>query len=101
LLDSRDLRQHENTKEEWTEAQLESLYNTHDTLLRLVSLFCFVPRSKYLPLGPTSADLIEQYKLAHNIQASAASTPNDPAVATGIAGLSISGPGMYIDTQVR
>jgi hypothetical protein len=49
----RDTRQHDNAKEEWSDDDLKRLYETHERLLDLVSLFCFVPRSKYLPLGPT------------------------------------------------
>lgn len=47
------MRQHDNAKEEWSDEDLKKLYDTHERLLDLVSLFCFVPRSKYLPLGPT------------------------------------------------
>lgn len=47
------MRQHDNRKEEWTDDELKKLFETHERLLDLVSLFCFVPRSKYLPLGPT------------------------------------------------
>lgn len=48
----RDIRNHDNAKKEWTDEELKKLYETHERLLDLVSLFCFVPRAKYLPLGP-------------------------------------------------
>lgn len=47
------MRNHDNAKKEWTDEELKKLYETHERLLDLVSLFCYVPRSKYLPLGPT------------------------------------------------
>ncbi|KAG1337766.1 hypothetical protein COCNU_04G000720 [Cocos nucifera] len=81
----RDMRNHDNNKQEWTDEELKKLYETHEKLLDLVLLFCYVPRAKYLPLGPTSAKLIEIYGSRHNISASAGL--NDPAVATGISDL--------------
>ncbi|KAG1365847.1 hypothetical protein COCNU_12G008470 [Cocos nucifera] len=81
----RDMRNHDNNKQEWTDEELKKLYETHEKLLDLVSLFCYVPRAKYLPLGPTSAKLIEIYRNRHNISASTGL--NDPAVATGISDL--------------
>lgn len=48
----RDIRNHDNAKKEWTDEELKKLYETHERLLDLVSLFCYVPRAKYLPLGP-------------------------------------------------
>ncbi|KAM0948360.1 putative SH3 domain-containing protein [Dioscorea sansibarensis] len=81
----RDMRNHDNNKRQWTDEELKQLYETHEKLLDLVSLFCFVPRAKYLPLGPTSAKLINIYRNRHNISASAGL--NDPAVATGISDL--------------
>lgn len=81
----RDMRTHDNNKQEWTDEELKKLYETHEKLLDLVSLFCYVPRAKYLPLGPTSAKLIDIYRNRHNISAS--SGLNDPAVATGISDL--------------
>ena len=48
----RDIRYHDNAKKEWTDDELKKLYETHERLLDLVSLFCYVPRAKYLPLGP-------------------------------------------------
>ncbi|PKA51999.1 DEAD-box ATP-dependent RNA helicase ISE2, chloroplastic [Apostasia shenzhenica] len=81
----KDIRNHDNQKQEWTDDELKILYESHEKLLELVSLFCFVPRAKYLPLGPTSAKLIEIYRNRHNINASAGL--NDPAVATGISDL--------------
>ncbi|KAL5991582.1 hypothetical protein ACLOJK_012491 [Asimina triloba] len=81
----KDMRNHDNTKQEWTDEELKKLYETHDRLLDLVSLFCFVPRVKYLPLGPTSVKLIDIYRNRHNISASGGL--NDPAVATGISDL--------------
>lgn len=81
----KDIRNHDNQKQEWTDEELKTLYETHEKLLDLVSLFCFVPRAKYLPIGPTSAKLIEIYRNRHNISAS--SGLNDPAVATGISDL--------------
>ncbi|PIA64178.1 hypothetical protein AQUCO_00201452v1 [Aquilegia coerulea] len=81
----REMRNHDNTKKEWTDDELKKLYETHDKLLDLVSLFCYVPRAKYLPLGPTSAKLIDIYRTRHNISASTGL--NDIAVATGISDL--------------
>uniref|UniRef100_A0A0D9VSA1 SH3 domain-containing protein n=1 Tax=Leersia perrieri TaxID=77586 RepID=A0A0D9VSA1_9ORYZ len=68
---ARDIRQHDNSKQEWNDDELKKLYETHERLLDFVSLFCFVPRAKYLPLGPTSAS----------------GGLTDPAVATGISDL--------------
>ncbi|WVZ56384.1 hypothetical protein U9M48_006925 [Paspalum notatum var. saurae] len=82
---ARDIRQHDNSKQEWNDEELKKLYETHERLLDFVSLFCFVPKSKYLPLGPTSAKLIEIYRNQHNISASGGLS--DPAVATGISDL--------------
>ncbi|XP_011625800.1 uncharacterized protein LOC18440835 isoform X2 [Amborella trichopoda] len=81
----REMRNHDNNKQEWTDDELKKLYETHERLLDQVSLFCYVPRSKYLPLGPTSAKLIDIYRKRHNIDASAGL--KDPAVATGISDL--------------
>ncbi|KAJ0805325.1 putative SH3 domain-containing protein [Helianthus annuus] len=81
----KDMRNHDNAQKEWTDDELKKLYETHERLLDLVSLFCYVPRSKYLPLGPTSAKLIEIYRNRHNITAS--SGMKDVAVATGISEL--------------
>ncbi|KAK9162383.1 hypothetical protein Syun_003285 [Stephania yunnanensis] len=81
----REMRNHDNAKKEWTDEELKQLYETHEKLLDLVSLFCYVPRAKYLPLGPTSAKLIDIYRNRHNISASGGL--NDPAVATGISDL--------------
>ncbi|KAJ4814626.1 SH3 domain-containing protein [Rhynchospora pubera] len=82
---ARDIRNHENSKQEWSDEELKKLYETHERLLDFVSLFCFVPRAKYLPLGPTSAKLIDIYRNRHNISASGGLT--DPAVAMGISDL--------------
>ncbi|KAL6907590.1 hypothetical protein ACP4OV_002629 [Aristida adscensionis] len=82
---ARDIRQHDNSKQEWSDDELKKLYETHERLLDFVSLFCFVPRAKYLPLGPTSAKLIDIYRNRHNISASGGLS--DPAVATGISDL--------------
>lgn len=57
----RDIRNHDNTNKEWTDEELKKLYETHERLLDLVSLFCYVPRAKYLPLGPIRYRII--YKL--------------------------------------
>ncbi|CAA7389853.1 unnamed protein product [Spirodela intermedia] len=81
----KDIRTHDNAKQEWTDDELKRLYETHEKLLDYVSLFCYVPRAKYLPLGPISAKLIDVYRTRHNISAS--SGLNDPAVATGISDL--------------
>ncbi|XP_074285302.1 uncharacterized protein LOC141610898 [Silene latifolia] len=81
----RDIRTHDNANKEWTDDELKKLYETHERLVDLVSLFCYVPRAKYLPLGPTSAKLIEIYRNRHNISASLGLS--DPAVATGISDL--------------
>ncbi|KAG2541900.1 hypothetical protein PVAP13_9NG663000 [Panicum virgatum] len=79
---ARDIRQHDNSKQEWSDEELKKLYETHERLLDFVSLFCFVPKAKYLPLGPTSAKLIEIYRNRHNISASVGLS--DPAVTTTI-----------------
>ncbi|KAJ7571646.1 hypothetical protein O6H91_01G170400 [Diphasiastrum complanatum] len=84
----KDMRQHDNAKQEWSDDELRRLYENHERLLDLVSLFCFVPRSKYLPLGPTSAGLLNIYRNRHHIDATTGF--NDPAVATGIADLQVS-----------
>ncbi|CAI9099008.1 OLC1v1035752C1 [Oldenlandia corymbosa var. corymbosa] len=81
----KEMRNHDNAKKEWTDEELKKLYETHERLLDLVSLFCYVPRTKYLPLGPTSAKLIDIYRTRHNITASTGLS--DPAVATGISDL--------------
>ncbi|KAJ4958221.1 hypothetical protein NE237_025332 [Protea cynaroides] len=81
----KEIRNHDNAKKEWTDDELKKLYETHEKLLDLVSLFCYVPRAKYLPLGPISAKLIDIYRTRHNISASTGL--NDPAVATGISDL--------------
>ncbi|XP_078427619.1 SH3 domain-containing protein isoform X2 [Wolffia australiana] len=81
----KDIRTHDNAKQEWTDDELKRLYETHEKLLDYVSLFCFVPRAKYLPMGPISAKLIDVYRTRHNISES--SGLNDPAVATGISDL--------------
>ncbi|XP_043716144.1 uncharacterized protein LOC122664410 [Telopea speciosissima] len=81
----KEIRNHDNAKKEWTDDELKKLYETHEKLLDLVSLFCYVPRAKYLPIGPISAKLIDIYRTRHNISAS--SGLNDPAVATGISDL--------------
>ncbi|XP_022926171.1 uncharacterized protein LOC111433357 isoform X1 [Cucurbita moschata] len=81
----KDIRYHDNAKKKWTDEELKKLYETHERLLDLVSLFCYVPRAKYLPLGPISAKLIDIYRTEHNISASTGLS--DPAVATGISDL--------------
>lgn len=81
----KEVRNHDNAKKEWTDDELKKLYETHERLLDLVSLFCYVPRAKYLPLGPISAKLIDIYRTRHNISASTGLS--DPAVATGISDL--------------
>lgn len=48
----REIRNHDNANKEWKDEELKKLYETHERLLDLVSLFCYVPRVKYLPLGP-------------------------------------------------
>lgn len=81
----KDIRHHDNAKKEWTDEELKKLYETHERLLDQVSLFCYVPRAKYLPLGPISSKLIDVYRTKHNISASTGLS--DPAVATGISDL--------------
>ncbi|XP_052198815.1 uncharacterized protein LOC127805978 [Diospyros lotus] len=81
----KEMRNHDNVKKEWSDEELKKLYETHERLLDIVSLFCYVPRAKYLPLGPTSAKLIDIYRTRHNIGASTGLS--DPAVATGISDL--------------
>ncbi|WMV30160.1 hypothetical protein MTR67_023545, partial [Solanum verrucosum] len=89
----KDMRNHDNAKKEWTDEELKKLYETHERLLDLVCLFCYVPRLKYLPLGPTSAKLIDVYRTRHNISASTGLS--NPAVATGISDL------MYESTNTK
>ena len=43
---------HDFSQEEWKEEELEQLYSTHEALIDTALLFCFVPRDRYLPLGP-------------------------------------------------
>ncbi|GMJ13209.1 TPLATE-associated SH3 domain containing protein [Hibiscus trionum] len=81
----KEIRNHDNANKEWKDEELKRLYETHERLLDLVSLFCYVPRAKYLPLGPISSKLIDIYRTRHNISPSAGL--NDPAVATGISDL--------------
>nr|AAD15528.1 unknown protein [Arabidopsis thaliana] len=82
----KDIRHHDNANKEWKDEELKKLYENHERLLDFVSMFCFIPRAKYLPLGPISAKLIDTYRTKHNITASTGST--DPAVvATGISDL--------------
>ncbi|GAB4854056.1 hypothetical protein Ancab_022637 [Ancistrocladus abbreviatus] len=81
----KEIRNHDNANKEWTDEELKKLYETHERLLDVVSLFCYVPRAKYLPLGPTSAKLMDIYRTKHNISASTGLS--DPAVATGISDL--------------
>ncbi|XVE60921.1 hypothetical protein DITRI_Ditri05aG0165200 [Diplodiscus trichospermus] len=81
----KEIRNHDNANKEWKDEELKKLYETHERLLDLVSLFCYVPRAKYLPLGPISAKLIDIYRTRHNISASTGLS--DPAVATGISDL--------------
>ncbi|KAK7301583.1 hypothetical protein RJT34_12450 [Clitoria ternatea] len=47
----REIRNHDNAKKKWTGDELKKLYETHESLLDLVSLFCYVPRTKHLPSG--------------------------------------------------
>ncbi|KAL8488232.1 hypothetical protein ACS0TY_024496 [Phlomoides rotata] len=89
----KEMRNHDNAKKEWTDDELKKLYETHERLLDFVLLFCYVPRAKYLPLGPTSVKLIDIYRTRHNISAS--TVLSDPAVATGISDL------IYESTKVR
>ncbi|KAM1392504.1 hypothetical protein ACFX2I_020074 [Malus domestica] len=81
----KEIRSHDNANKEWTDEELKKLYETHERLLDLVSLFCYVPRAKYLPMGPISGKLIDIYRTRHNISASTGLS--DPAVATGISDL--------------
>ncbi|KAJ0917986.1 putative SH3 domain-containing protein [Helianthus annuus] len=80
-----DMCNHSNAKREWTDEELKKLYETHESLLSLVSLFCYVPRAKYLPLGPTSAKLINIYRSRHKVRT--LSDSNDPVLANGISEL--------------
>ncbi|KAL2533342.1 SH3 domain-containing protein [Abeliophyllum distichum] len=89
----KEMRNHDNARKEWTDEELKKLYETHERLLDFVSLFCYVPRAKYLPLGPTSAKLIDIYRTRHNISTSTGLS--DPAVATGISDL------IYETTKTR
>ncbi|EOA12314.1 hypothetical protein CARUB_v10007939mg [Capsella rubella] len=82
----KEIRNHDNANKEWKDEELKKLYENHERLLDFVSMFCYIPRAKYLPLGPISAKLIDRYRTKHNITASTGST--DPAVvATGISDL--------------
>jgi len=51
-LITRDIRHHDNANKEWKDEELKKLYENHERLLDFVSMFCFIPRAKYLPLGP-------------------------------------------------
>ncbi|KAK8654603.1 hypothetical protein V6N13_128562 [Hibiscus sabdariffa] len=82
---SKEIRNYDNANKEWKDEELKKLYETHERLLDLVSLFCYVPRVKYLPLGPISAKLIDIYRTRHDISASTGLS--DPAVSTGISDL--------------
>lgn len=64
----REMRNHDNAKKEWTDEELKKLYETHERLLDLVSLFCYVPRAKYLPLGPTRYFSLLLYLLADDLK---------------------------------
>ncbi|CAH1432756.1 unnamed protein product [Lactuca virosa] len=81
----KEMCNHDNAKKEWSDEELKKLYDTHERLLDLVSLFCYVPRTKYLPLGPTSVKLIEIYRNRHNNISS--SGMRDVTVAIGISEL--------------
>ncbi|KAL0673639.1 hypothetical protein Bca4012_001620 [Brassica carinata] len=48
----KEIRNHDNANKEWKDEELKKLYETHERLLDFVSLFCYIPRAKYLPLGP-------------------------------------------------
>ncbi|CAI9287536.1 unnamed protein product [Lactuca saligna] len=50
----KEMCNHDNAKKEWSDEELKKLYEKHERLLDLVSLFYYVARTKYLPLGPTS-----------------------------------------------
>lgn len=63
LLINREVRNHDNAKKEWTDDELKKLYETHERLLDLVSLFCYVPRAKYLPQGPIRYQFIEVHSV--------------------------------------
>ncbi|GJP52643.1 hypothetical protein CLOM_g11744 [Closterium sp. NIES-68] len=65
----RDIRLHEFSGEEWQEEQLERIFDMHERLMDLALLFCFVPRHKYLPLGPMSARLVAQYRVRRGMEA--------------------------------
>ncbi|XP_025618822.1 uncharacterized protein [Arachis hypogaea] len=54
------IRNHDNAKKEWTDDELKKLYETHERLLDLVSLFCYVPRTKVYVL--TLGIFIEEQK---------------------------------------
>ncbi|KAJ9548414.1 hypothetical protein OSB04_020957 [Centaurea solstitialis] len=82
----KEMRNHDNAKKEWTDEELKKLYDNHERLLNLVSLFCYVPRAKYLPLGPTSAKLIDIFRSQHNLSRSL-SGMSDPAFAAGLSEL--------------
>ncbi|KAK6152133.1 hypothetical protein DH2020_014768 [Rehmannia glutinosa] len=69
----KEMRNHDNAKKEWTDEELKKLYETHERLLNLVSLFCYVPRAKYLPLGPTRYLLFSTYALPFNVTKSISS----------------------------
>ena len=79
------MRNHDNNKQEWTDDELRKLYETHQHLLDLVSLFCYVSQPKYFPLGTRSAKLINIYRDRHHINV--ATGLNDPVVATRISDL--------------
>ncbi|GBG71889.1 hypothetical protein CBR_g10825 [Chara braunii] len=84
----KDLRQHENAGQPWSDDELATLYQTHERLLDLVSIFCFIPRNSYLPLGPWSLPLVNLYRSTHAISTEAT---QDPAVLAGISDLLLIG----------
>eukprot|EP00850_Spirogloea_muscicola_P007938 SM000041S15497 [mRNA] locus=s41:434327:443553:- [translate_table: standard] len=83
----KEVRRHEFAKEDWKDEELKAIYDSHERLMDLVSLFCFVPRSKYLPLGPTSNALVSAYREIHGISAATPAAAADLAVAAGISDL--------------
>ena len=67
---TREIRNHDNANKEWKDEELKKLYETHERLLDFVSLFCYIPRAKYLPLGPIryilSSEPILLIRLTHS-----------------------------------
>eukprot|EP00271_Cylindrocystis_brebissonii_P002242 TRINITY_DN12688_c0_g1_i1.p1 TRINITY_DN12688_c0_g1~~TRINITY_DN12688_c0_g1_i1.p1 ORF type:complete len:1176 (+),score=259.12 TRINITY_DN12688_c0_g1_i1:411-3938(+) len=81
----KEIRMHDFGREEWTDEELASIYESHERLMDLASLFCFIPRAKYLPLGPVSRPFVEYYREEHGIDPS--KSANDDAMRESLTAL--------------